>query len=427
MKIAVITSGSRGDIQPFLALSMGLKEAGHEVRLVTHQPFQNWIEENGITFFPLNGDPKDLLGTEEGQRFINARGPIQFLRGCSDLLGAAQGMLTNQIEDSVNAGKGMDCILYGFGAPLTYLAAEKNKIPALCVALAPLRRTRAFSNVLIKGKNFGGLLNYLSHLIFEKFVEMFLYKTINRIRTRHLGLLPTKLSSMFDRHYKDKVPLISAFSRHVIDHASDWPSWHPVTGYWFLPEIEAFKPPAELEKFLAESKAPIYVGLGSMVDKEADIFTRMVFEASEISGHRIILSKGWSGLGRGIGSGNVYLAGDIPHAWLFQRVAATVHHGEAGTTAATLLAGIPSLIVPFGVDQPFWGSRIAKIGVGLSPIHRKNLTSEKLAQAFERLTSDKEIRIAATKLGVKIRAENGVDVAIKFVEEVMQKNAVKIY
>ena len=104
-----------------------------------------------------------------------------------------------------------------------------------------------------------------------------------------------------------------------------------------------------------------------MVDKEADIFTRMVFEASEISGHRIILSKGWSGLGRGIGSGNVYLAGDIPHAWLFQRVAATVHHGGAGTTAATLLAGIPSLIVPFGVDQPFWGSRIAKIVVGLSP------------------------------------------------------------
>lgn len=421
MKVAIITSGSRGDVQPFLALSLGLKKAGHDVQLVTHLPFQNWIEDYGIPFRPLAGDPKDLLKTKEGQRFVTARGPLQFLLGCRDLLGAAQGMLTDQIVDSVTASKGMDCIIYSFGAPLVYLAAEKNELPAICVALVPLSRTKSFATVLLKGRNLGGFLNYLTHRIFEKFIEIFLIKTINRIRTKHLELSPANVSNLFARHYEGKVPIVSAFSQNVVERPDDWPSWHPITGYWILPELEAFKPPSDLEKYLSEGPRPIYVGFGSMVDKEAESFTQMVFDASELSGQRVILSKGWSDYGNHLNSKNVYLAGDIPHEWLFQRVAAAVHHGGAGTTAATLRAGIPSLIVPFGVDQPFWGFRVATIGAGLRPIPRKNLNTKKLADAFERLTSDKSMSTIAANLGVKIRKENGVDFAIKFIEDSMRK------
>lgn len=119
----------------------------------------------------------------------------------------------------------------------------------------------------------------------------------------------------------------------------------------------------------------------------------------------------------------VFRVDSIPHAWLFPRVAAVVHHGGAGTTAAGLRAGVPSIVIPFFGDQPFWGQRLAELGVGLAPIPRKQLTAERLADAIDRAVTDQSMRQRAADLGTKIRGEDGIAHAVAIVQELEEQGA----
>jgi UDP:flavonoid glycosyltransferase YjiC (YdhE family) len=189
-----------------------------------------------------------------------------------------------------------------------------------------------------------------------------------------------------------------------------------VTGYWFLDRPDDWRPPAALVDFLADGRPPIYVGFGSMAPADAERLTALALDALARADQRAVLLAGWAGLGRTAASDRVLVVDAVPHDWLFPRVAAVVHHGGAGTTAAGLRAGVPAVVVPFFADQPFWGERVWRLGVGARPIQRKALTTEQLAAAIRHVVADRPTRERAAALGERVRAEDGVWTAVALFE-----------
>jgi UDP:flavonoid glycosyltransferase YjiC (YdhE family) len=194
----------------------------------------------------------------------------------------------------------------------------------------------------------------------------------------------------------------------VIAPPPDWNDNIHVTGYWFLDSAEDWTAPSALTDFLESGPPPVYIGFGSMGNRKPAETTDLVLDALRRIDQRAILLSGWGGLHETDLPDSVFMIDSVPHSWLFSRVAAIVHHGGAGTTAAALRSGSPSVIVPFFGDQPFWGRRVAELGVGPSPIPRQKLTAERLARAIRQALTDNEMRQRAAQLGSRIRLEDGI-------------------
>ena len=192
---------------------------------------------------------------------------------------------------------------------------------------------------------------------------------INNFRRRTLGLGPLRRwDDYLHRSDGSPVPILYCFSRHVRPVPVDYPSHAHVTGYWFLGSASSWKPPDELAEFIECGDAPVYVGFGSMgFAKDAGRRREAITTALARAEVRGVLATGWGGIPAGAAGPNVITVDNVPHDWLFPRVAAVVHHGGAGTTAAGLRAGRPTLICPFVGDQPFWGSQIDQLGSGPNP------------------------------------------------------------
>ena len=197
----------------------------------------------------------------------------------------------------------------------------------------------------------------------------------------------------------------------LIPKPLDWGNHIDVAGFYFLNLASSYTPEPELAAFLEAGPPPIYIGFGSIVVDDPNKLTRMIFDAVAETGVRALVSKGWGGLGAddvGIPDG-VFMLGNVPHDWLFKHVSAVCHHGGAGTTAAGINAGKPTIIVPFFGDQPFWGAMVARAGAGPEPIPHAKLTTEGLAEAI-RIATKPETQERAQELGAKIREEKGTDV-----------------
>jgi UDP:flavonoid glycosyltransferase YjiC (YdhE family) len=205
----------------------------------------------------------------------------------------------------------------------------------------------------------------------------------------------------------------------VLPKPHDWGDHLHITGYWFMEEA-TYQPQTELVRFLESGSRPVYIGFGSMLDQEATQTTRIVLEALDITGQRAILHGGWSELGHQALPDTVLRVADIPHNWLFPRMAAVVHHGGAGTTAAGLRAGVPSVIVPYFGDQPFWARRVHQMGAGPTPIPRLKLTASKLAHALLEAMQDQNILQTSAKVGAEIQAENGVQNAVELINHYLE-------
>jgi sterol 3beta-glucosyltransferase len=212
-----------------------------------------------------------------------------------------------------------------------------------------------------------------------------------------------------------EVPTLYSYSSHVIPPPSDWDDRSAIaTGYWFLDT--SFEPPPQLIDFLATGKPPVCIGFGSMTGQNPQTLAEMVSAALRQTKQRGILLTGWGGISNSDLPDDILHLEAVPHDWLFPKVAAVIHHGGAGTTAAGLRAGIPTIVIPFFGDQPFWGKRVEQLGVGTKPIPRKQLTVERLVAAIQTAVSNEMMRSRAASLGQKIRAENGVTQAVKVIE-----------
>ncbi|MGD8727920.1 MAG: glycosyltransferase [Gemmatimonadales bacterium] len=411
MHITIMAVGSRGDVQPFVALGVGLKGEGHVVRIATHDIHSKLVLDHGLEFASTGGDPREMLRTLTGQAWLNSgRNLVAFWRRFWKLVGAT---IEESFSCAEEACRGTEAVLFTFfGAP-GYHVAEQLGVPHAMGLLQPFTRTRAFPYCLAPAATLGGTLNWWSYVLAEQVAWLAGRKWTNRWRTQSLGLDALPWRTPFSHLYATGEPFIYGFSEHVVPRPRDWPPTHEITGYWFLDEDSNWSPPPDLADFLSSGPPPVYVGFGSMTGQVAEELTAVALEAVTLAERRAVLVGGWATLVDRDLPDTVFAMDAVPHRWLFPRMAAVVHHGGAGTTAAGLRAGVPTVVVPFFADQPFWGGRVHALGAGPKPLPRKRLTSQKLAAAITHAASDPEIGRRASRIGDKLRAEDGVGRAVE--------------
>jgi sterol 3beta-glucosyltransferase len=408
MNVAILTLGTRGDVQSYVALGVGLKEAGHEVTLVTGKGFEATVSGRGLRYVALDVDLLELAQSQEGRTAL--RSPRVALRMAVGLIPTMRKMLDDQWEAA--ASLGADAVVYHPKAMGGYHVAEALGIPGfLALPIPALSPTRAFPVPVLPLPDLGGPLNKLSYGAFFRSIILPYRSMVNRWRVRTLGLptLPLPASELELRG--ELVVRLYPCSPRVIPVPADWNGSSVMTGYWFLDQGKDWQPPDELDAFLEDGPPPVYVGFGSTApDPEGSRATAIA--ALKRLGLRGVLATGRRGMA---GPGIMEIEG-APHDWLFPRMAAVVHHGGAGTTAEGLRAGKPTAVFPsnFG-DQLFWGRQVRALGVGAEPVRQKKLTIERLTAAICVVTEGESTRRRAAWLGERIRAEDGVARAVEVV------------
>ncbi len=204
----------------------------------------------------------------------------------------------------------------------------------------------------------------------------------------------------------------------LIPKPKDWGAHISISGFYFLSLANNFTPAPELAAFLAAGPPPIYIGFGSIVVDDPNAMTKLIFEAVRKTGQRALVSKGWGGFGAdaiAVPDG-IFMLGNVPHDWLFKHVSCVVHHGGAGTTAAGIALGKPTVVVPFFGDQPFWGAMVAKAGAGPLPIPSKHLTANNLAAAILEALEPTALE-RAQQLGRIVNLEKGTQVGAQSFHE----------
>ncbi|KAL1856207.1 hypothetical protein Plec18170_004076 [Paecilomyces lecythidis] len=421
LNVVIHVVGSRGDVQPFVALGKVLKDKfGHRVRLATHGTFRGFVEENGLEFFCIGGDPAELMafmvknpGLMPGKMALKC-GEITrrrqeiatIVRGCWRSCFEAGDGTGVPVSDSKLEGLSFtenappfvaDAIIANPPSFAHIHCAQKMGIPLHLMFTMPWSPTRAFPHPLanIESSNCDvSLTNYMTYALVEMMTWQGLGDVINNFRERSLGLEP-----------------ISVTSPALIPKPNDWGNHIDVAGFYFLSQASNYTPPEDLANFLSSGPAPIYIGFGSIVVDDPNGLTNLILDAVRKTGQRALVSKGWGGIGAeefDVPDG-VFFVGNCPHDWLFQRVSCVVHHGGAGTTAAGIASGRPTVIVPFFGDQPFWGSMIARAGAGPDPIPNKELTADKLASAITTALQPSVLG-KARELSERMKHERGTDI-----------------
>jgi UDP:flavonoid glycosyltransferase YjiC (YdhE family) len=442
--------GSRGDVQPFVALGKILKATyGHRVRIATHPTFQPFVEENGLEFFSIGGDPAELMAfmvknpglmpgldsLKSGDVGKRRKGMEEILVGCwraciepGDGLGAP--VTTSMEADHISFDGGVqvdanpaerpfiaDAIISNPPCFAHIHIAEKLGIPLHMMFTMPWSPTQSFPHPLanIQSSNADvNMTNFVSYTLVEMMTWQGLGDVINRFREKALGLEPISMIWAPGNLQRLRIPYTYCWSPALIPKPKDWGKHISISGFFFLSLASSYNPDPDLAAFLAAGPPPVYIGFGSIVVDDPNAMTKLIFEAVKITGVRALVSKGWGGLGGdelGVPEG-VYMLGNVPHDWLFKHVSCVVHHGGAGTTAAGIALGRPTVVVPFFGDQPFWGNMTFKAGAGPAPIPFKQLTAEKLAAAITEALKPATLE-RAHELGDKIREEKGTEVGGK--------------
>lgn len=412
--LTLITAGSRGDIQPYIALGLGLQACGHTVRLATHAIYADWIRSNGLEFAPVEGDPMAMISGAGGRDWVETgRRGLGFLRGFRQFMDP---LLHQATADVMIACEGTDLVLFsGIAFYAAYSVAEKLNLPFVQAYLQPIHPTGEFPSVVFPTRRRGGrLFNYATHMLGGQAFWQVTRPILNDIRREMLGLRPLSISGPFLKMLRRRLPIIHGFSPTLLPKPKNYHEASFVTGFWFI-EPDEYSPPSELADFLVAGPPPVYIGFGSMTGNNPERLTAITLEALRLSGRRGVLLSGWAGLAEGDLPDTVLKLDAVPHDWLFPRMAAVVHHGGVGTTHVGLRAGVPNVVVPFFGDQPFWGDRVHALGAGPRPILQEDLTAEHLAAAIRAATEDDTIRARAADVGRRIQAERGVEEAVAIV------------
>ena len=421
-RIRLISVGSRGDLQPYLAILLELQRRGHQVSLIGSINFQAVAEAHGLSFVPLPGDFTSLLSSEAGLALMQGK-PVRLI---SDAL------LGELLETARAAMEGTDLLLVSPLCLWGYHLAEAAGCPLVVLSPVPIMATGEFPFLGFPAsptsRNGGSTrhrirrrLNRSSYRLVSLLKWRQDARVIQAFRRDRLGLQPLPWGGVQSRrtppaHLVDP-PVLHLISPQVLPRPADWKASASLTGFCFHEPRTAdgaiqptpYSPDRELSAFLESGPAPVYAGFGSMISRDPEALAAAVVEAAQQARVRMILSPGWGRVvPRAALPADVFLLEECPHSWLFPRVQAAIHHGGAGTTATTLRCGIPSTVVAFFADQPAWGRMLEQLGVSPATHRLSSLSAESLAASIRALAGEPRFRQRARELQQLLAREDGV-------------------
>ncbi|TFK45549.1 glycosyltransferase family 1 protein [Heliocybe sulcata] len=433
--------GPAGDVQPYIALALRLVKDGHRVRIATHNTFRQFVRSAGLEFYNIGGDPQQLMsymvknpGLMPGFESLTNGDIGRKRKMLGEMMNGCWRACYDSDEDTRMAFAA-DAIISNPPAFGHVHCAEALGIPLLLSFTMPWSPTKSFPHPLVNINSSNaepGLTNYLTYALAELLTWQGIGDIVNDFRSKALGLTPLSLRSGPGLTDRLRVPYTYCLSPSLVPKPKDWKSHIDIAGFYFMDSDSQYQPPSDLQQFLGGGARPVYIGFGSVVvddpkgmtSESTSILTALldtygnptihvdiIVQAIRNSGTRAILFAGWGGLGDIANSSDIFVLGkdsNVPHDWLFTQVAAVMHHGGAGTTAAGLSCGCPTIVVPFFGDQLFWGMMVHRAGAGPAPIPQKELSAENMTSALHYVMSP-TARRAAKQLGEQIRGENGVE------------------
>ena len=418
--ITLLTSGTRGDVIPYIALGKGLANAGYNVRVAAPSGFAQLFNEQGeetspLRFSPFDGNPTDLL-IEQGDSTPMTLGtnPIRSIQATRAFLQKARPLYRRMLHTAAEACCGADLLIQGLPTIWGAHIAEGLGIPAVRANLQPLTPTREFPSALLPFRfSLSGIGNWFSHWAVTQATWLSWRSEINHARHADFGLAPAHWLDPSLRADSHQPLTLNAFSEIVVPRPKDWNAKQLITGYWKL-VAPNWTPPKELQHFIDSAKNPIAIGFGSPGTQG---YLPMLEEALQLANAQAVLTlpTKWHS---DVKSKNIFPIEYIPHDWLYPRVKVAIHHGGAGTTSASLHAGIPTIALPLAIDQFFWGERIQKLGAGLS-IPQRKLNAQNLAQAIIEGLKNKEMQTQAKTISEALNKEDGIGVAVSQIKKLL--------
>ncbi|MCB9460391.1 MAG: glycosyltransferase family 1 protein [Anaerolineaceae bacterium] len=421
MKIFLVAFGSHGDVQPILSLGQGLRDAGYHVTLAAGMDFQKHVERAGLIFTPIDVDIEGMMNTDIGKEWLdgsshNPRTELANMKRMAEE--SAEGINRSMLRAVTEVDA--DVLISGLMTLPTIQAigrTQNKRVIASWLTPFPLTRSgMAGMQAPLPGR-YSIINRWAGYFILSVFYSVF-DKITNQMH-QQLGLPHFTRSDFIS--LINQTPSVSGFSEQVVPRPADWGPQHHITGYWHAPAPSDWEPSPALKAFLEAGDAPIYIGFGSMANKNPQATVAIMIEALQKANKRGIILSGWGGLKADDLPESIFSLDYAPHSWLFPRMAGVIHHGGAGTTSAALRAGVPSMIVAHMGDQPYWGRRIKELGVGAAPIRRHKLTVDTLAKGIIEMTSDPQMRQRAADLGARLQAEDGVAKAVATIGQMLDR------
>jgi sterol 3beta-glucosyltransferase len=417
MKIAVVAIGTRGDVQPHLALASTLQARGHSVSIAAPLDFEDAVRELGLTYRPIGFSMRALLTSDEGAALLECgRRPLRFLYLARKVALPIVEQIVAHVDEACGAS---DAVCYSLLGLSAHFSAHARGVPCFPSSMQPLGRTSAFPSPLLPlNGHTPTFLNRSTHIA----IEQAFWRAFRPFIRRTLKV-PLPVWNHFSDLYAAETPMLFAFSPLVVPRPADWGPWMHATGYWTLPEDPAWTPPASLVDFLASGAPPVCVGFGSMHTPRVVALLPAALAAIRKQRRRAIVLTGWSGdlLDRSRLGDDVYVTDAVPHGWLFPQVVAVIHHGGAGTTAAACRAGVPSIILPFFFDQTFWGYAVHQRALAPAPIASTRVSEESLSEALQTALTSTTLREHLRTLSVGLQGEDGAGTAADVIERAMSR------
>jgi UDP:flavonoid glycosyltransferase YjiC (YdhE family) len=416
MRAVILTLGSRGDVEPYVALGRRMAEAGFDVAVATHTSMHDFVTTQGLAARTIAGDPRQLLNQREGHAWLESAGkPKQLLSGLEEIVTP---ILEQGFQQCIDACRDAEVILASWIAvvPALAIAQESGK---LCIPTytLPAFPTGAYPSVFLPFEfSLGRFGNRITHVVAKQFYWRSFRHMFEKMRRRG-GSFPNlgrRVSTAMTRG-----PALLGMSPLIVPSAPDDPV--KPTGFWVPQAGKTWSPPQALLEFLAAGPPPVCIGFGSMTARDPEQLAGVVRDSIRATGKRAIVLTGWGALAGMEPERDLFVTEQAPHGWLLPRVSLMVHHGGPGTVGACLRAGIPSISVPFFADQRFWGSRLYALGVSPAPIPRSMLTADRLAQRIHRATADPAFAQRAAQLAQQMVREDGEGEAIRVLDRAVNR------
>ncbi|MDD3415096.1 MAG: glycosyltransferase [Lachnospiraceae bacterium] len=414
MNIIFLCLGSRGDVQPYVAIGKTASESGHNVTICTGKTFESFVKQNGLDFNECSLDLMAILQTQEGKQVFEEglKHPIKAMQYAKRVINP---LYRKAMKEFYEACHNKDVIVYH---PKAFGAVDiAEKLGILCIAMPPIPiiyPVSEFPNLAITTRNLGGFLNKLTYKLANLAAESNNIKDINEFREKELKLKKRKSGEYMISRNGYPIPIIYPISPSLFFDRKEFKEKVYLSGF---PMIDDKIPlDKETEEFLKNGQKPIIVTFSSMPLNNPGSFLKKLIDSISASGDRGIIITGNSGINM-YSSNNVLIKDFLPHDAVFGRSKGILHHGGVGTMAAALRSGIPQVIMPFNVDQPFWAKRLFELGYSLRPLKESDSKDEFVSRFIE--MNNEDVILQAEKIAAIIKQEKANIKAVSHIERLL--------